>query len=76
MSDFLAESLWEAGEPNRGLWAPSSISLQIAFYLQLPAWERWWLLNEKQMELSLVKVDSHNNKELSSDHPEVVGLKM
>lgn len=33
MSDFLAGSLWEAGEPNRGLQTPGSISLQIVLYL-------------------------------------------
>lgn len=33
MSDFLAGSLWEARELNRGLQTPSSVSLQIVLYL-------------------------------------------
>lgn len=63
------------GAELRAANPPAASTSQLFFTWQLPARERWWLLNEKQMELSLVKVDSHNNKELSSNHPALLGLK-
>lgn len=63
------------GAESRAANPPAASTSKLFFTWQLPARERWWLPNEKQMEFSLVKADSHNTKELSSNHPALAGLK-